>query len=152
MQMQQQQQFINPYYGNIFPLPMYPDNDLFFNVTTVGTPGPPGPPGPQGPVGPQGPPGSPGLVPVTDVTTATYTALDTDYFLCVQTISQVVITLPIGILGTVYVIKDCTGNAASISPIIIQGTGQNVDIGTATINVPFGSITVVFNGTEWSIT
>jgi hypothetical protein len=151
MQMQQQQQFINPYYGNIFPVPMYPDNDLFFNVTTVGIPGPPGPPGPQGPPGPPGPPGTIGLVPVTDVATETYTALATDYFLCVLTLGQVTITLPVGILGTVYVIKDCSGNASVINSIIVQGTGQNVDGSTASITAPFGSITVIFNGTDWSI-
>ena len=65
-------------------------------------------------------------------------------------IASITITLPIGILGTVYVIKDCNGNAGN-SPITIQGTGQNIDAGTATINVPFGSITVVFNGIDWSI-
>ena len=113
--------------------------------------GPPGPPGPPGPAGPPGPPGLPSPVTVTEVTTPTYTALSTDYFLCVTHAGQVVITLPVGILGTVYVIKDCDGNASVAAPIIIQGTGQNVDIGTATINVSFGSITVIFNGTEWSI-
>jgi hypothetical protein len=69
----------------------------------------------------------------------------------VLTIAQVVITLPPGILGTVYIIKDCSGNASPTSPIIVQGTAQNVDIGTATVNVPFGSVTVVFNGVDWSI-
>jgi hypothetical protein len=134
-----------------FPPPFINDNDLFINSVVIGPPGPPGPPGPQGPVGPAGPPGTPGIVPVTDVTTATYTALATDYFLCVLTIAQVVITLPPGILGTVYVIKDCSGNASPSTPIIVQGTGQNVDGGTATINTSFGSISVIFNGTDWSI-
>ena len=130
-------------------VPSYIDGlDLSIRCTTVSIPGPPGPPGP---IGPPGPPGTPGLVPVTDVATATYTALATDYFLCVLTIAPVTITLPIGILGTVYIIKDCSGNASPASPITVQGTGQNVDIGTATINVSFGSITVVFNGSNWSI-
>ena len=116
--------------------------------TFVGIPGPEGPPGPPGPPGPAG---TPGIVPVTNVATATYTATAADYFLCVLTIAPVTITLPTGILGTVYVIKDCSGNASPTNPIIVQGTAQNVDIGTATINVPFGSITVVFNGSDWSI-
>jgi hypothetical protein len=76
--------------------------------------------------------------------------LVTDYFLCVLSVAPVTITLPTGILGTVYVIKDCSGNANN-APITIQGTAQNVDAGTGTINVPFGSITVVFNGSNWSI-
>jgi hypothetical protein len=92
----------------------------------------------------------PANLPVTDVI-ADYTALATDYFLCVLTIAPVTITLPVGVLGKVYVIKDCSGNASPINTVTIQGTGQNVDAGTATINVPFGSITVVFNGIDWSI-
>ena len=129
------------------PYPPFPDCDLFINNSGTG---PQGPPGPPGPVGPAGPPGTPGIVPVTDVID-NYTALATDYFLCVLTVAPVVITLPVGILGTVYVIKDCSGNANN-APITIQGTAQTVDSGTGTINVPFGSITVVFNGSNWSIT
>jgi hypothetical protein len=91
-------------------------------------------------------------VPVTNIATATYTALSTDYFLCVLTNGLVTITLPAGILGTVYIIKDCFGNAAT-NPITIQGTGGQLVDGsaTATINTDFGSITVIFDGTDWSI-
>lgn len=111
-------------------------------------PGPRGPRGYTGYRGPPGPPGNPSPVHVTQVTTPEYTATAGDYYLCVTHVGQVVVTLPPGILGTVYIIKDCSGNAG---PIIVQGTGQNVDIGTATINAPFGSITVIFNGTSWNI-
>jgi hypothetical protein len=90
-------------------------------------------------------------VPVTDVATATYNALSTDYFLCVLTNAPVTITLPTGILGTVYIVKDCFGNAAN-NPITIQGTGgETIDGSAGTVNINFGSITVVFNGAEWSI-
>lgn len=123
----------------------------------TGATGPIGPQGATGPIGPQGatgatgPIGIPGLVPVTEVDTATYTALSTDYFLCVITDELVTITLPTGIQGTVYIIKDCLGNALNF-PITVQGTGgETVDGSTATIDTNFGSITVVFNGTEWSI-
>jgi hypothetical protein len=150
-QTQSQTQTIVPFSPLFPPFPPFPDCDLFINNSGVGPQGPVGPPGPAGPIGPAGPPGTPGIVPVTDVTTATYTATAADYFLCVLTVAPVTITLPVGILGTVYVIKDCGGNANNAA-ITIQGTGQNVDIGTATINVPFGSITVVFNGSNWSIT
>jgi hypothetical protein len=110
-----------------------------------------GPPGPPGPPGPAGPPGTIGLVPVTDVATATYTALSTDYFLCVLTNAPVTITLPTGILGTVYIVKDCFGDAAN-NPITVQGTGgETVDGSTATINTNYGSLQFVFNGTDWSI-
>ena len=95
--------------------------------------------------------GNPSPVSVTDVATPTYTALPTDYMLCVLTNGPVTITLPTGILGTVYIVKDCFGEA-NINPIIIQGTGgQLVDGSTATINSPFGSIQLIFNGTDWSI-
>jgi hypothetical protein len=150
-QTQSQTQGIGPFtpvFPPFPPYPSFPDCDLFINNNGVGPQGPPGPPGPQGPAGP---PGTPGVVPVTDVTTATYTATVTDYFLCVLSVAPVTITLPVGILGTVYVIKDCSGNANN-APITVQGTAQNVDMGTATVNVPFGSITVVFNGSNWSIT
>ena len=120
---------VNNYGGN--------GTDIFYN----GGVGPPGPPGP---------PGNPSPVAVTDVVTATYTALPTDYLLCVLTIAPVVITLPTGTLGKVYIVKDCFGNAQA-APIVVQGTAQNIDIGTATINVNFGSLTFIFNGTEWSI-
>lgn len=96
---------------------------------------------------------NPSPVSVTNITTSTYTALSSDYFLCVDTsVNIVTITLPIGILGTVYIIKDCTGDAIT-NPITIQGTaGQLIDGSiTALINAPYGSVQLVFNGTEWSI-
>ena len=120
-----------------------PGNDII-NIGGGGV-GPPGPPGPPGPAG------NPSPVAVTDVATATYTALSTDYFLCVLTNGLVTITLPTGILGTVYIVKDCFGDA-NTNPITIQGTGgQLVDGSTATINTNFGSLQFVFNGTDWSI-
>lgn len=134
---QSQYQGINPlvYFPPFPPFPVLPttacgnDNDVI-NVVNYAKPSP---------------------VPVTEVTTPEYTALLADYFLCVKHAGQVVITLPTGITGTVYIIKDCDGNASPTTPIIVQGTGQNVDIGTATINTSFGSISVIFNGTAWSI-
>jgi len=95
--------------------------------------------------------GNPSPVAVTDVTTPTYTALATDYMLCVLTNGPVTITLPTGILGTVYIVKDCFGDANN-NPITIQGTsGQLVDGSTAIVNTPYGSISLIFNGTDWSI-
>lgn len=95
--------------------------------------------------------GNPSPVTVTNVTN-TYTVLATDYMICVGTsTNKVTITLPTSILGTVYVIKDCTGDA-NINQITIQGTGgQLIDGASATINSPYGSIQLIFNGSEWSI-
>ena len=96
--------------------------------------------------------GNPSPVSVTNVTTSTYTALPTDYFLCVDTATNAVtITLPTGILGTVYIIKDCSGDANTNNITVIGTGGQLVDGSTATINSPYGSISLVFNGTSWSI-
>ena len=135
---QNQSQGISPltFYPPFPPFPIIPlyqpgnDNDTINVVNNAGNPSP---------------------VTVTEVTTAEYTALATDYFLCVDHAGQVVITLPTGILGTVYIVKDCSGNASVTNPIIVQGTAQNVDGGTSTINTPYGSLSFIFNGTEWSI-
>ena len=118
-------------------------NDI---IITGGSVGPPGPPGPAGPAG------NPSPVAVRNISTATYTALSTDYFLCVLTDKLVTITLPTGILGTVYMVKDCFGNAFNF-PITIQGTGgQQIDnSATATINTNYGNLQFVFNGVDWSI-
>ena len=96
--------------------------------------------------------GGPSPVHVTKVTTETYNVLPNDYFVCVDTATfAVTLTLPIGILGTVYVIKDCSGNADT-NPITINGSGgQLIDGSGATINSPFGSIQLIFSGDEWCI-
>ncbi len=96
--------------------------------------------------------GNPSPVTVTEVTTPEYTVTADDYFLCVDTsTTPVAITLPAGILGTVYIVKDCSGNADT-NNITIAGTGgELVDSSTATINTPYGSVSLIFNGTEWSI-
>lgn len=118
--------------------PIYPiaqsggsGNDVFYNSVTIVTT-------------------KPSPVPVTIVTTPTYTATVRDYFLCVDHAGLVTITFPVSILGTVYIVKDCSGNAFDY-PITIQGTGQLVDSGTAQINTNYGSLSFIFNGTEWSI-
>ena len=69
------------------------------------------------------------------------------------TVGAVTITLPTGVLGTVYVVKDC-GGAAGTNAITIQGTGGELIDGAATavVNTNFGSLTFVFNGTEWNVT
>lgn len=152
--MQTQTQTIRPIgpWAPVPVVPLMPFMPTEFDVVNYhsGSQGPPGPAGPPGPPGPPGPAGAPSPVNVTEVTTPEYTATSTDYLLCVDVDEPVTITLPTGILGTVYVVKDCDGDAAT-NPITVQGTAQNVDGGTATINTPYGSLTFIFNGTEWSI-
>lgn len=154
--MQQQQQFMP--FGWSMPayLPLPPiidDKDLFINSIVNGQPGPegpPGPPGPAGPEGPQGDPGIPGLVPVTVVTTTPYLADLTDYYLAVNVAAPASVVLPASPTGTVFVIKDIDGDA-NTNPITITASTTIDGAATATINSPYGSITVIFNGTEWNI-
>jgi hypothetical protein len=96
--------------------------------------------------------GNPSPVTVTQVTTPEYTVTAEDYFLCVDTTTNpVAITLPTGILGTVYIVKDCAGDADT-NNITVTGTGgELVDGAVATINTPYGSLSFIFNGSEWSI-
>lgn len=153
------------------------DVDNIINYTSIGGSGPPGPvgpqgpqgdpgpigpqgatgpagatgaTGPQGPIGPQGDPGNPGLVPTTQVTTTPYTATLADYFLAVNVPNPSSIVLPASPTGTVFVVKDVSGSASTNSIIITAST--NIDgLVSALINTDYGSITLIFNGTEWSI-
>lgn len=62
------------------------------------------------------------------------------------------VTLPAGITGRVFNIKDGLGLAAPATPITITPTASTIDgAATATINAPYGSLTLVFSGTEWKI-
>ena len=133
--------------------PAIDDCDLFINSNisnVVGPPGPPGPPGPEGPIGPQGPPGSLADVPVTLINTPTYSPNFNEYFLGVTYAGAVTITLPAGTIGKVYVVKDIDGDA-TINPITINASTTIDGAASATINSPYGSITLIFNGTEWNI-
>ena len=127
------------------------DCDLFINnYCPAGPPGPRGPPGPEGPVGPQGPSGTPGLVPVTIVTTTPFDVSLADYFLGVNVAAPTSIVLPVSPLGTVFIIKDIDGDAAT-NPITVTASTTIDGAASAVINAPYGSIQLVFNGTEWNI-
>lgn len=64
----------------------------------------------------------------------------------------VAVTLPAGVLGRVFNIKDGLGLAAPATPITITPTAGTVDgAATATIDAPYGSLTLVYNGTQWLI-
>jgi hypothetical protein len=144
---QMQSQLLPP----IFPIfPFVPDHDLFINSNIVGPPGPPGPPGPQGDPGPAGPPGTPGLVPTTIVSVSPFTATLADYYLAVAVPIPVSVILPASPTGTVFVIKDIEGDAIT-NPITITASTTIDGAASATINSPYGSITLIFNGVEWNI-
>lgn len=64
----------------------------------------------------------------------------------------VAVNLPAGVLGQEFTIKDGLGLAAPATPITITPTAGTIDgAAAATINAPYGSLTFVYNGTQWLI-
>lgn len=124
-------------------------NDI---INIGGNVGPPGPPGPVGPPGPPGPPGTVGIVPVTIVTTTPFTPTLAQYLLDINVAGPASIVLPVSPTGTVFIVKDISGNAFT-NPITVTATGGTLIDGSANalINTNYGSITLVFDGTEWNI-
>lgn len=65
--------------------------------------------------------------------------------------AQLVVLPPAPTLEDVIVVKDTAG-LAEIAPITVDGNGNTIDGDpTFVIAVGYGSITLVFNGTEWSV-
>lgn len=92
------------------------------------------------------------VVKVTSPGAYPYTSLITDHVILVDTSSARTITpLANPVVGTLYYIKDSVGLAAT-NNITITPSGKNID-GAASyvINLNYGSVTIVYNGTEWSI-
>ncbi len=149
-------------------------NDIFYNGGSEGPSGPPGADGVSvtnayvsenpgdlfitlsdgtvinagnvvGPQGPEGPPGSCSLVAVILVD-VDYTALSTDYYIG-ATKKNINITLPLGVTGKVYVIKNqADGN------VKVAGTaGQKLDSDNFKSLGAESTITCVFDGTRWNI-
>jgi hypothetical protein len=64
----------------------------------------------------------------------------------------VAVTLPAGVLGQEFTIKDGLGLAAVATPITITPAAGTIDgAATAVIDAPYGSLTLVYNGTQWLI-
>lgn len=64
----------------------------------------------------------------------------------------VAVNLPAGVTGQTFYIKDGLGLAAVATPITITPAAGTVDgAATATINAPYGSLTLVYSGTEWKL-
>jgi hypothetical protein len=62
----------------------------------------------------------------------------------------VAVALPAGVLGRTFTIKDGLGLASPATPITITPTAGTIDgAATATINAPYGALTMVYNGTQW---
>lgn len=64
----------------------------------------------------------------------------------------VAVNLPAGVTGQVFYIKDGLGLAAVATPITITPAAGTIDgAATATINAPYGALTLVYSGTEWKL-
>lgn len=64
----------------------------------------------------------------------------------------VAVNLPLGVTGQVFNVKDGLGLASPATPITITPAAGTIDgSATATIDVPYGSLTLVFSGTEWKL-
>jgi hypothetical protein len=64
----------------------------------------------------------------------------------------VAVNLPAGVTGQVFYIKDGLGLAAPATPITITPTAGTIDgAATATINAPYGSLTLIYSGVEWKL-
>jgi hypothetical protein len=64
----------------------------------------------------------------------------------------VAVTMPAGVTGQIFHIKDGLGLAAAATPITITPAAGTIDgSATAVINVPYGSLTLIYSGVEWKI-
>ena len=64
----------------------------------------------------------------------------------------VAVALPAGVTGQVFYLKDGLGLAAPATPITITPAAGTIDgSATATIDAPYGALTLVYSGVEWKI-
>jgi hypothetical protein len=94
------------------------------------------------------------LEPVRIALVSPDTVLATDSIVSYQLTvpGAVAVALPAGITGTVYYLKDGTGDAAT-NPITITPNGAETidDAATATINTNYGALTLAYTGAKWEI-
>lgn len=105
----------------------------------------------KGETGATGPMGSLMFGSVTTVKSSIYTATENDYYIGVNNADPVLITLPLGTPGRIYIIKDEYG--AGSGTIAVQGSeGELIDntlfYNTAT---PLASTGYIFSGTQWHV-
>ena len=83
--------------------------------------------------------------------TGNYTATINDEYIGVYSAAAVTITLPAGVTGSVYTIKDEYGQGSGKITIKPSGT-EKIDNATSyIISVPNQSVSVVFRGGQWRI-
>jgi len=83
--------------------------------------------------------------------TGSYTATINDEYIGVFSAAAVVITLPIGITGRVYTIKDEYGQGSGKITIQPSGSEKVDNANNYIISVPYQAISVVFRGGQWRI-
>ena len=93
------------------------------------------------------------LEPVRIATVSPDTVLATDSIVSYQLIvpGPVAVALPAGVTGTVYYIKDGTGDAATNNITITPAAGTIDGAASATINTNFGALTLAYTGAKWEI-
>lgn len=90
------------------------------------------------------------LIAVKGVTTS-YTALITDEYIGVDSTAPITITLPLGVDGRVYLIKDEHGQGSGKITIQPQ-PGEKIDNSlNYVISVPYQSASVVFRAGQWRL-
>jgi hypothetical protein len=83
--------------------------------------------------------------------TGSYTATADDEYIGVFSAAAVTITLPVGVTGRVYIIKDEYGQGSGKITIKPSGTEQIDNKADYIISVPNQSVSVVFRGGQWRI-
>lgn len=92
------------------------------------------------------------LVNVTTPGAYPYTTLTSDYVILVDTSAARTINLIASpVTGQTYRIKDNVGSAAANNITITPAAGNIDGAASATINIAYGSVDVVYNGTQWNI-
>lgn len=83
--------------------------------------------------------------------TGSYTATANDEYIGVFSASSVTISLPTGITGRVYTIKDEYGRESGKIKIQPSGSEKIDNASNYIISVPYQAISVVFRGGQWRI-
>lgn len=83
--------------------------------------------------------------------TGSYTATANDEYIGVFSAAAVTISLPAGVTGRVYIIKDEYGQGSGKITIQPFGTEKIDNANTYIISVPNQSVSVVFRGGQWRI-
>lgn len=83
--------------------------------------------------------------------TGAYTATANDEYIGVFSASAVTISLPVGITGRVYTIKDEYGQGSGKITVQPFGTEKIDNANSYVISVPHQSVSVVFRGGQWRI-